>query len=1455
MAPPVDICSLDYLTGTLATAYKGLITSLVAKDFCMTKEDNIVTVKATILAMPRGEYRASLISRGKELARTAIKEGTFDLRVDASDIYGTGRLQVDILQDGRHIGTFLIRTEDSDEFFASAMEISADIGGTDLRLLTAYVGDKPGLLKKAEDIISHIISTKKDWRKFSEELNTFARDLFWHAPAGFQRCYQILARFSLMACEKAGLSLHDKAVANFLYLAELPLEDLSDEKRLRPLLEIWLGELKGSPACLSCSFSRARYVVKGIMKRFPDLDPSPAMRPLILSLRRIIEMTPAVPDAALETLRIVLPLSEFHGIAPFGEGARKKAALRIDSAETMLDEGKYEEIFGELGDIGSILSGDAAMVEAFFSAAGKCLAPEYAESCSAAVFEFLRIFDELSGEGRKRTTEGIARYIKRLIDLGLTGPCEAVLAVMEKAAFLRNEDLLLNVEIAAAVLHADDELLLRRYCAALTNVLVPSPGISGFSGETWAEISRPLHISRLSRFLDVIGLDRGRFRDVLVHLICNLHVSGVFLPDDRLFQRNVSAYLNSDGKGGNYLLDYMLLQMLPVYFNEVGATGRIRDYSTEIDSWGNDTVLYFLRKQVHVNASTNNIRLVEKIFGAWVSDAPAGLRDVLPEDVFGRIDRPLLRRYSASVRPFMESVGVLDDSGLHLERLSAIPEERLWEAMSKLDAPEEIRSKIFCLCRLYQELGQKYALVSVFPDEADIYSGLDEHIGRLKTLRETVLYPGKTLAVESFYFKRHIAFGIPSVMGSYHEPKFDALGETLRLEERVRVLLERMIQEIEENNVFSPVKAGRWIKALHSMNELFRLHDLGNFTVDELMAVFETNSLYLSQVIDMLRVWQRELTWMVELLTRMSYHHLTRVLKAVPFDEMPERLKALGQGPDFVEKAADVIMRDLASSIAGFNETDRVLTAFLEVMVSRMDTAGDSELLPSRSPEAMKEFFVMDELSDGDAASLAPLIGTKAKNLVYLKNGGLLVPSGVVFSSAMTEGYPGYTSSGGFRQTLRSAVREIEERTGKAFGGVKNPLFLSVRSGSFVSMPGILSSMLYCGMNEETLRGMIESAGSPRLGWDSYTRFIEHYGTVVHGLEADVFNKIADGLMVERGAGSRDELDASMLETMAGLFLRELSSRGLHIPDDVYVQLAESVRAIYASWHSEKSSLFRQTMRISAQWGTSVTLMQMIYGNERGCGASVFFTRNPFSMERGIYGETKESVAGTDIVSGGSPGMPLSRVQSGGTDSLEDSDPELFSMHQEIGRKIEEAMGGLPQEVEVTFTKRPDGKRVIYALQTRRMEFHRGFRKRFDDVCKIGSNVIGRGAGVHGGALSGIVTFGASAEEVKKLKDQAAMPVILLRPMASTDDVSLMPGIDGILTKAGGVASHAAVLAQKFDLTAVVGCSELEFRTDEEGNPFALIGGYTVGEGSFLSMDGSTGLVYSGLCVFTVPEK
>ncbi len=287
--------------------------------------------------------------------------------------------------------------------------------------------------------------------------------------------------------------------------------------------------------------------------------------------------------------------------------------------------------------------------------------------------------------------------------------------------------------------------------------------------------------------------------------------------------------------------------------------------------------------------------------------------------------------------------------------------------------------------------------------------------------------------------------------------------------------------------------------------------------------------------------------------------------------------------------------------------------------------------------------------------------------------------------------------------------------------------------------------------------------------------------------------------------------------------------------------------------------------------------MKMVYGNRAGSGTSVFFTRNPFTGEKGIYGETRERATGEDLVHGKQRNRPLAKSlketkapsfagdvgeKNGGyqkaqglNESLEETDPELFALHQKLAREIEEAMGGLPQEVEVTYTTEEDGARRISVLQTRRMELIAGTAAAFDEICRMEAQIIGRGLAAHGGARSGVVSFAKTPEEILQLRKESGMPVILLRTTANTDDVSLMPVIGGIVTASGGVTSHAAVLAGKFGVDAVVACRDMTIGTDEKGESVARIGEAVLREGSFISIDGAAGLVFSGLCLEADKEE
>jgi pyruvate, orthophosphate dikinase len=1448
MANPVNICSLDYLIGTIATAYKGMITSLAAKDFCITEEEDKITLKGTILSVPEGEYQARLIHEGSELARTDLTHGYFELKAEASLITRAKNLQLDVVQKGRHIGTFLLKREKQGEFFFSATELSDELRGMDLKRLTANIQGKVGLLKRAEDIISKILSPKKDWRILSEEINSFSSDVFWAQRDTFYGSYPILARYSRLAFEKLE---GDKPIANFLSLIELPLEKEPDNGRLGSPVETWLSELRGSAADLALRPNHSRRVLKSIHEKFPGTDIGFALGMFVSSLKKRTGKVPVIEDEVLDALKEVLPDSDYDTLAGYGKGKKRELTGKISDIEALLAEKRYMEVLEKSGQLHRAIPDEPEVVRDFFAVIGRNLRPESADAIAGALLSALEGFSAMSPEVSRRVSADVAGFMRKLIGMGLTRTCEMLLRRMAGLGVVPVEDLVLDLEMAQTLFHAGDEDLMQVYKHTLTSIIIPAPRVSGFSPDTWAEIANPLHIDRLRKFMRIIALDSTRFRYLLIHVICNLYVSGIFIPDDNLFQREISAYLNSGSFGDNFLLNHMLLQRLPVYFNEIGATGRIRDYTTEIDSWGNDPVLYFLRKQVHVNASNYNVRLIAKIMECWAAEDPSLLRGAVPEDVLQRLDGGLLSQYASVVRPLFESIGLLEEGQLYPERLPGIKEEELRRRLEGLQTTNEIRSKVLLLCRLYQEVLKKYSHAPEDVEEEDIYERLPQSVEKMKELKGVITSPEKTRPEESLYFKRHIAFGIPSVMGSYHEPKFNAMGEFLRNEDRVRVIFEKIAAAIaEKREDFGDRDLDRWINSLSSMNDLFHLSGLGNFQVDELLVIFRTNRLHASQIVDMLGLWRKELTWIVEFFHRTFYGPLTKILKVFPEEDLPGFLRGIGpENGDFAGKAADIIMRDILDSVAGLVELDNILDTLIAVLSPSSGPGVDRVFGPRETEEPGMEFLVLDELGDNEAMKLAPVVGTKAKNLVYLQNRGLPVPPGVVFLSGGADNYEEYTESTVFASDLKKAVKKIEEKTGAFFGGSEKPLFLSVRSGSYISMPGILTSILYCGMNGRTIDAYIAATGNAWPAWDSYRRFLFHYGTVVRGVDAEVFEDISNRFFAERAIETGKDLKADEMKKLAGLYAQELERRGMQIPEDVYMQLREAVKAVYRSWHSVRAGQFRKALQVSEHWGTSVILMQMVPGNDSGAGASVFFTRKPSTMEKGVFGDTRERATGDDLVSGRLTNRPLTRQQAlAGQENLEEADPELFALHRDLAGRIEEAMRGLPQEVEATYVKRPDGKRLIYVLQTRRMEFHRGFTKRFRDVCRMEESIIGRGAGVHGGALSGLATFTSSPELIRKMREERNMPLLLLRKSASTDDVSLMPEVDGILTSAGGATSHASILAQKFDLTAVVGCSDMVIKTDDKGDSYATIGTYTVTDGAMISIDGSTGLVYSGTC-------
>jgi pyruvate, orthophosphate dikinase len=1445
-----DICRLDYLVGTIATAYKGNIKSLVVKDFCITNSGATTTVKGTVLAMPSGNYEASLNRSGVELSRAVLQKGYFEFTAESSRIAEAKDLQIDIIQSGRHIGTFLLKKERGGGIYLSAVELSEELAAFDLTRLTVPLRDKIGLLQKAEEIVAQLHSTKKDWAALSALLNGFSIDFYWNAPEGFVGAFDILAHFMLLAAERAEADEAEKTLSNYLDLLELPLQNYRDQKNLRSLAETWLLQLFRSSVGLASQAKRTAALLRELRERFSDIAISGVLSLLIESLKNKNASVMVLGIGSLNTLGHYVAREDGDLLSRFGEPGQNRQAQKLMEAGQQLGKGEEEKALDLIEALDFDLLDDEKAVTAFFDITEKGLTPASADAFIDAMAVYLSSAHRLSGRALASLRTMTPRIVEKLVAEGRPDVCAVLLRKMRNTEASLLDQIMLDPRFARPILNSGQDALIMQYVFDLQQVIVPSARVREISPDTWAELVSPLHLERLSKFMELLMMGDEHLEKVLIHVTANLAVSGALIPDDRLFQRRISAYLNSRAMEGQFLLNYLLLERLPVYFNDVGATSRLRDYSTEIDSWGNDAVIYFLRKQVHVNASSHNVRLLEQVITSWHRNDPSDLKEVVPPDIYRQVNPTLMARYASVMRRFFAFTRVQDTGGLHLDRLLSISDETIDAQLREGDDGDaEAREKVRLLCKLYKEVVRKYSLLQRDTAVGDVHARLRAALSVLRERKRIVLSPEKTEPQESLYFKRHIAFGIPSVLGTYHEAKFDALKDMLACSEDVPVLLESIISEVgKRGTIAKHADLQKWLVALSASWEVLKVYGLQNVLVDEYVEVLGHNMLHLSQIGDVLKMWQKELAWMVSELTRTFHEPLKEVIGKFTPDDLPEHLVNLDlTSPAFVDEATDIVMRDILSTVPGLVETDRLLAALVAALQTWVNYGGDSlrevgVTLPSR------DFYDIHAIRLQDARSAAPDLGSKAKNLVYLREKGLTIPAGTVLPSRHTRNYDVVTSQKDFMAVLKKAVNAIEERTHEEFGGARRPLFLSVRSGSYLSMPGILSSILYCGMNEETVEAFIRTADNPGLGWDSYRKFIENYGMSVLGLGRDFFEQIEKEHQDSRPRRPGEAEDSLKGKVLVGLYLTRLGSRGLTIPSDVYEQLRLCVRAVYASWYDERAKQFRSVTGTSEEWGTSVTLMEMVSGNQGGAGASMFFTRDPYTLAQSISGETKENASGDDLASGRKSGRPLSRAQTAPGQSLEDRAPELYRLHQNTARAVEDAFKGLPQEVEATYTRDASGRYVLSVLQTRRMELGERFFKKFDEICKMESQVIGHGIGAGGGALSGVASFTASRDQIEMLKRETGLPVILLRRTANTNDVALMPFIKGIVTAAGGVTSHAAVLAQKFGISAVVSCGDMKIEADDQGRPTGIIGTVLIREGSSISIDGTNGLVFSGLC-------
>ena len=493
--------------------------------------------------------------------------------------------------------------------------------------------------------------------------------------------------------------------------------------------------------------------------------------------------------------------------------------------------------------------------------------------------------------------------------------------------------------------------------------------------------------------------------------------------------------------------------------------------------------------------------------------------------------------------------------------------------------------------------------------------------------------------------------------------------------------------------------------------------------------------------------------------------------------------------------------------------------------------------------------------------NMKDLLGGKGANLAEMKSIGLPVPDGFTVTTEACNKY--YEDNGVISEEVVTQILDklkvLEQNTNKKMGDLTNPLLVSVRSGARASMPGMMDTVLNLGLNDEVAVSFSQKINNPRFVYDSYRRFIQMFADVVKGYSKSSFERVLDEFKKAKGVSCDTDLDAKDMIEITGEFksiYKELS--GTNFPQDPKVQLIEAVTAVFRSWNNERAIVYRKMNDIPSSWGTAVNIQEMVYGNSgNNSGTGVAFTRNPATGENKLYGEYLINAQGEDVVAGIRTPQPIS--------TLENVMPDVYKEFSEIAKKLENHYKDM-QDMEFTIE---NGK--LYMLQTRNGKrtaqaalkvavelVKEGMITKEEALLKVepkqldqllhptldgeslnNTKVIAKGLAASPGAGCGRIYF--SAKDVALAK-QRGEETLLVRLETSPEDIEGMNSANGVLTIRGGMTSHAAVVARGMGRCCVSGCGDLVI--DEESKTLTTKDKTVYKEGDYLSIDGSTGLVY-----------
>lgn len=498
------------------------------------------------------------------------------------------------------------------------------------------------------------------------------------------------------------------------------------------------------------------------------------------------------------------------------------------------------------------------------------------------------------------------------------------------------------------------------------------------------------------------------------------------------------------------------------------------------------------------------------------------------------------------------------------------------------------------------------------------------------------------------------------------------------------------------------------------------------------------------------------------------------------------------------------------------------------------------------------------------------ILGGKGANLAEMTKIGLPVPFGFTVSTEACNRYYAEDKeiSPEIVDEIKEKLKELEQVTGKKLGDAKNPLLVSVRSGAVISMPGMMDTILNLGLNDETVEGLAKLTDNQRFAYDSYRRFIQMFSDVVMEIPKSKFDKVFDDKKAAVGAEFDVDLKAEDLKDIIVGFKKIYKEElGKDFPQKPEEQLLEAVKAVFRSWNTERAILYRKLNDISDDLGTAVNVQSMVFGNMGDTsGTGVAFTRSAVDGSKEIFGEFLVNAQGEDVVAGIRTPKPIAEMA--------DAFPDVYKDFERIAQILEKHYKDM-QDMEFTVENNKlfmlqtrNGKRTAAAAvkiavdmveegliderdavsRIEPAQIDQLLHPTFDPDAEKNAKDIAKGLPASPGAACGKIYFHA-ADAVEAAN--GGEKVVLVRQETSPEDLAGMVVAQGILTARGGMTSHAAVVARGMGKCCVAGCSGISV---DEQNLKMTVQGQTYKEGDFISINGSTGVVYEGRIDTVTPE-